>query len=92
MPAVYRFDDYEECMGLDQEKALYCVVNTYIKPDESELYGLIKNFSMNTKQHFRHDKLQRGLCMRSCEKTLEKLGNDSAKYFVKKFPMDSKVR
>lgn len=92
MPSIYRFDNYEECMGIYEDKAFYCIINTYIKPNEqSELYGLIKDFSGNRKQHFRHDKLQRGLCMNKCWKTLYRLGNDSGKYFVGEFPMDSKV-
>jgi hypothetical protein len=92
MPMVYRFDDYEQCMGIYENEALYCVVNTYVKPDyRSELYRYMKDFSKNTKQFFRHDKLQRGLCINSCQQAVIKMGRNSQKYFVRKFPMDSKV-
>lgn len=89
---VYRFDDYEQCMGIYERDALYCIVNTHLKPEpKSELYRFIKNFSTNTKQFFRHDKLQRGLCVNGCQKAIIKMGKSSQKYFVKKFPMDTKV-
>lgn len=74
MPKVYGFDDYDQCMGIHKDKTLYCVVNTYVKPDaESELYGFIRYFSSNKKQHFRLDKLQRGLCMNTYWKTIQRL-------------------
>lgn len=94
MPNLYEFDDYEKCLrGENSAKDLYCVVNSYIKPDNgSDLYNLIANFSSNRKQHLRHDKLQRGLCLSTCKKLVESLGNKSQSYFVEKFPMDSKVR
>lgn len=89
---IYRFDDYEQCMGNYESEALYCVVNSYIKPDpQSELYKFIMDFSKNKKQHFRHDKLQRGLCVNTCQRLIQKMGRNSNRYLVKKFPMDSKV-
>lgn len=92
MPMVYHFDDYEQCMGIYEGQALYCVANTYVKPDaSSKLYNYIMEFSANKKQHFRHDKLQRGLCINTCQKVLKKLKRNAEKYFVKIFPMDSKV-
>ena len=43
MPSLYKFDDYDTCIGVYQGDAKYCVVNTYIKPDnESELYRYIE--------------------------------------------------
>lgn len=94
MPNLYQFDDFEKCLGdINEKTTLYCVVNSYIKPDaNSELYNLIANFSSNRKQHLRHDKLQRGLCLNSCKKVVQSLGDESQKYLVEKFPMDSKVR
>ncbi|CRK96295.1 CLUMA_CG009715, isoform A [Clunio marinus] len=92
MPDLYRFDDYEQCLGADYEESTYCVVNSYIKPAKSsDLYQIIEEFSSNFKQHLRHDKLQRGLCIQSCEATVRKLTNDTAKYYVDEFPMDSKI-
>lgn len=93
MPKIFRFDDYDLCMGLYNTKALYCVVNTFIKPDpKSELYEYIKNYSSNKKQHFRHDKLQRGLCVNGCKKVISQMEKKPSDYFVKKFDFDSKVR
>lgn len=89
---IYRFDDYEQCMGIYEEEALYCVVNTYVKPDpRSELYKFMMDFSKNRKQHFRHDKLQRGLCVNTCRSLVQKMGRNAQKYHVSRFPMDSKV-
>lgn len=92
MPKLYKFDDYEDCMGTYQSEALYCVVNSIIKPDSSsELFNYIKDFSSNKMQHFRHDKLQRGMCVNKCRKLIHKIERDAKNYFVKKFPTDSKV-
>ena len=92
MPNLYRFDDYEKCFDVFQEKALYCVVNSYIKPDlSSDLYKLIDAFSSNQKQHLRHDKLQRGLCINICDQKVQRLGNESTKYLIENFPKDSNV-
>lgn len=93
MPDVYKFDDFDNCLGVFDTSAVYCVVNSFIRPDlESELYGIIRKFSTKTKQHLRHDKLQRGICFNSCKKLIESIGNESEKYFVDEFPMDSKVK
>ena len=93
MPKIYRYDDYDQCLGLYDKEAFYCVVNTFIKPDEkSELSKFITEFSSNKKQHFRHDKLQRGLCLNGCKDVIDKMGKSSENYLVKKFPFDSKVR
>lgn len=93
MPKIFRFDDYEQCMGIYDSEALYCVVNTYINPDEnSKLYNFIKEFSSNRKQHFRHDKLQRGLCVNRCKSVIDEVEKISHDYLVAKFPMDSEVR
>lgn len=92
MPKLYQFDDFDKCLATFNAEALYCVANSFIKPDSgSELYRLIKDYSEDKKQHLRHDKLQRGLCISSCEEAVRKLGNDSEKYYVEQFPMDSKV-
>ena len=93
MPKLFHYDDYDQCLGLYDNEAFYCVVNTFIKPDEkSELSKFITEFSSNKKQHFRHDKLQRGLCLNGCKDVIDKMGKGSEKYLVEKFPFDSKVR
>lgn len=92
MPSLNEFESYDKCLGSYYEEAKYCFVKTYIKPDEtSELYNYIRNFSSMGKQHFRHDKLARGICMNSCKEMIDKMGNYSDKYFVSEFPMDTKV-
>ena len=92
MPTLNRFDDYHKCMGTYGENALYCVADTFIKPDSSsELYKFIKEYSRDTKKHFRHDNLVRGLCVNSCEKIVNKLGSKADEYYVEKFPIDSNV-
>lgn len=93
MPDVYKFDDFDNCLGLYGSEATYCVASSFIKPDNnSELYKAIESFSSKTKQHLRHDKLQRGICLNSCKDLLQKLGNGSQKYFVDEFVMNSKVK
>ena len=94
MPDLFQFDDYQKCLGrnIDQSHTPYCIVNTYVKPDyTSELYNYINEFSMREKQHFRHDKLQRGICMEQCLKTIANLGDEAENYYVTEFPMDSKL-
>lgn len=87
MPDLYQMDDYEKCLGLQNDfesnEALYCLVNTQLKPDNnSELYRYIHEFSMNKKQHFRHDKLQRGICVTKCKKIVDALGEEAEEYTV----------
>lgn len=93
MPDLFQFDDYQKCMAeaSDGITPAYCIVNTFIKPDRSsQLYNLINNFSSKEKQHFRHDKLQRGICVKSCLKLIEELTTDD--YFnIDEFPMDVKL-
>jgi hypothetical protein len=92
MPTLNRFDNYHECMGTFGSDALYCVADTFIKPDsDSELYKFIKEYSRDTKKHFRHDNLVRGLCVNSCKEIVKNLGIGEDKYLVEKFPIDSKV-
>lgn len=93
MPNIYKFDDFDNCLGSFGEKAVYCIANSFIKSDrDSELNESIKSFSSKTNQHLRHDKLQRGICLNPCKKLVESLGDESRKYFVDEFPMDSKVK
>ena len=92
MPDLYRFENYEKCKRTYESEALYCVANAYIKPDStSEVYQIIKRFSNLRKQHLRHDKVQRGICVNDCKLIVQRLGNISEKYLVPAFPMDSNV-
>lgn len=91
MPKLNVFDDYNECMGKYGDEALYCLVDTHIKPDRSELFNLIRHYSKNIKKNFRHDNLVRGLCVNKCREIVERLGSNKTQYFVEKFPTDTKV-
>lgn len=87
MPDLYAMDDYEKCLGLpnnsESNAALYCLVNTQMTSDNtSELYNYIHEFSMNKKQHFRHDKLQRGICISKCKMIVELLGDQAEEYLM----------
>lgn len=94
MPDLFRFDDYQKCMArsADDYSPAYCVVNTLIKPDRSsELYNFIHDFSKKEKQHFRHDKLQRGVCLENCLHLIDELGSEAENYRGEDFPIDSKL-
>lgn len=92
MPTLNQFDNYLECMGLYGIDALYCVADTFIKPDpDSELYNFTVEYSKDTKRYFRHDNLVRGLCVNTCRKIVGKLATNEENYLVEKFPIDSKV-
>lgn len=94
MPNIYQFDNYEQCFGVYRDKALYCVANSYVKPDpSSELYrNKIKQEFGHPKHNLRHDVLQRGICINQCMENFRKLGNRSSEYFVERFPTDYKVQ
>lgn len=86
MPPLDKFERYNECFGIYQDDAKYCFVKSLIKPDaSSKLYKFIAEFSSDRRQHFRHDKLNRGICINSCEEALKKLGDEANKYFVAEF-------
>lgn len=95
MPDLYQMDDYDKCLGLENNfksnEALYCLVNTELKSDDSsELYSYIHEFSMNEKQHFRHDKLQRGICLHKCKMIAEALGEKAKQYAVDDLEMNQR--
>lgn len=94
MPDLFRFDNYQKCLGeaRDENIPAYCVVNSFIKPDQSSsLYNYINDFSKKEKQHFRHDKLQHGICLEECLSLIQELGTAAEAFYVKAFPMDSKL-
>lgn len=78
MPTLNKFDDYDACMDVYKDKAKYCYVKSVIRPDEnSRIYNDIREFSKRKKQHFRHDKLTRGICINKCEKLIRYMGADA---------------
>lgn len=94
MPEMFVFDDFEKCMALSSEENSpnYCIVNSQIKPDNaSSLYKVIDEFSQKEKQHFRHDKIQRGVCVKDCLNLAQNLRDEAENLFTEKFPMNSKL-
>lgn len=94
MPEMFVYDDFDKCMALspDGMSPNYCIVNSYIKPDESSsVYNFIHEFSKKGKQHFRHDKLQRGICLKNCLSLNHELGHEAEHFYTESFPMDSKL-
>lgn len=95
MPRLNELDNYDECMGVFRESAKYCYVKSIIKPPDysSDLYNFIVEFSSRTKQHYRHDKLARGICVNKCVKLLESLNDTAESYYEPPFGViDPKVR
>lgn len=92
MPPLNLFEDYDACMDIYEGSAKYCFVQTILKPDESsQNYQYIKEFSSSRKQHFRHDKLSRGICINVCEKMLKDLGISADELYEPKFEIDFRV-
>uniref|UniRef100_A0A182UXI0 Acyltransferase 3 domain-containing protein n=1 Tax=Anopheles merus TaxID=30066 RepID=A0A182UXI0_ANOME len=71
MPPLYLYDDYDRCLDEFPERATYCLVDSWIVPNDSApLWSVIVQFSADSKRSFRHDRLQRGLCMNRCHQLL----------------------
>lgn len=95
MPRINELDDYDECLGVYGDSAKYCYVKSIIKPPDysSDLYKFIMEFSWNEKQHYRHDKLARGICLNKCLKLIESLEDTADKFYEASFgKIDGKVR
>lgn len=92
MPELNKFDGYDACMDVFQDEAIYCYVKSALKPDPtSELYNFIEQFSSKKKQHFRHDKLTRGICINNCQKLINEMGRRGDNYYTPKFDFDYTV-
>ncbi|EDS45872.1 conserved hypothetical protein [Culex quinquefasciatus] len=91
MPKLYAYDDYDECFdAYDTPEQVYCVARSVVKPDNgSELYRFIQDFSADTYRHFRHDHLDRGLCVERCRRLVAGLDNSTLQQlYVEKFNID----
>ncbi|XP_055628631.1 nose resistant to fluoxetine protein 6-like [Toxorhynchites rutilus septentrionalis] len=91
MPKLHAYDDYDECLdAYDTQEPVYCVARSIIKPEnQSELWRFIKDFSSDTYRHFRHDHLDRGLCVEGCRRLVSQLDNETAnQLYVEKFDID----
>lgn len=79
MPKLSDFDEYDECMDLHKSEAKYCYVKSLIKPDyDSLVYRNIEEYSSRRKQHFRHDRLTRGICLNRCMEFINSLDKETA--------------
>ncbi|XP_001661710.2 nose resistant to fluoxetine protein 6 [Aedes aegypti] len=93
LPKLYKYDDFDRCLQEFDAKAVYCIIDTHIKPNTSAaIWPLIEKFSNDTKRSFRHDRIQRGLCMNLCEKIMEKYDYETQmKYYLKQFNETNEV-
>uniref|UniRef100_A0A4Y0BK97 Acyl_transf_3 domain-containing protein n=1 Tax=Anopheles funestus TaxID=62324 RepID=A0A4Y0BK97_ANOFN len=92
MPPLYLYDDYDRCLEEFPVRATYCLVDSWIVPNDTiPLWSVIEQFSTDTKRSFRHDRLQRGLCMNRCHQLMSKFDRRTQmKYFQSRFvPNDS---
>ncbi|XP_058123495.1 nose resistant to fluoxetine protein 6 [Anopheles ziemanni] len=92
MPPLYLYDDYDRCLEQFPDGATYCLVDSWIAPNETvAIWPVIRQFSADDKRSFRHDRLQRGLCMNRCHQLLDKFDRRTQmKYFLSRFePNDS---
>ncbi|XP_055623467.1 nose resistant to fluoxetine protein 6-like [Toxorhynchites rutilus septentrionalis] len=92
MPRLSEFDDYDECLeGAPVGKvATYCSVRVVIEPNNgSEIWRLIQDFSSDSKRHFNHRHLARGICMTGCQQLFLRLNNATKSALkVDKFDID----
>ncbi|XP_058465293.1 nose resistant to fluoxetine protein 6-like [Malaya genurostris] len=93
LPKMYKYDDYDQCMREFDVKAVYCLVDTTIKPNSTAtIWPLIQKFSNDSKRSFRHDRLQRGLCMNWCSKMMAKYDRGTQmKYYLPGFNESSEI-
>ncbi|XP_029725442.2 nose resistant to fluoxetine protein 6-like [Aedes albopictus] len=93
LPKLYKYDDFDRCLQEYDTKAVYCIIDTHIKPNISAtIWPLIEKFSNDTKRSFRHDRIQRGLCMNLCEKIMGKYDYETKmKYYLKQFNETNEV-
>ncbi|XP_053674398.1 nose resistant to fluoxetine protein 6-like [Anopheles nili] len=94
MPKLWQMDNYEACLesaGPDEPSDVYCSSTVVIKPDNrSELWHLIEDFSSDYKRHYNHGVLKRGVCIKSCQKILEKLSpSERQALIVDKFSINT---
>lgn len=74
MPRLHLMDDFDLCMDQPHNLTVYCIATVILKPNTSlPLWEYIDEFSRNRKKHFRHDRLQRGVCVNRCSDLLSEL-------------------
>lgn len=91
-PILNRYDNYHDCIGRNPD-GVYCIVDTMIKPDlDSKVYNDIAEYNKDYKKHYRHDMLTRGICIDTCQKTVDEVGDKSEDYYIQEFPRNVTVR
>lgn len=92
MPPQYYGHDYTPCM-IEGDDALWCATYSIIKPNRSNpVWNLIEKYSNDTKRQFRHDLLQRGVCINWCLNKLKHLDNETlASLYVEPFDFGDQV-
>ncbi|XP_050072930.1 nose resistant to fluoxetine protein 6-like [Anopheles maculipalpis] len=87
MPSLYLYDDYDRCLEEFPVRATYCLIDGWIVPNDTiPLWSVIEQFSSDTKRSFRHDRIQRGLCMNRCQLLMSKFDRRTQmKYFQPRF-------
>ncbi|XP_055524704.1 O-acyltransferase like protein-like [Wyeomyia smithii] len=74
LPKLFVYDDFGDCRDANPDGFVYCVVHARILPNtSSELWLNISHISDDF-QHFDHARLERGVCIESCETTLQAAG------------------
>ena len=93
MPKLFIYDEFDRCLTEHDENAVYCIVDTVIKPNNSAtIWPIIEKYTNDTKRHFRHDRVQRGICMNRCEKLIGRLTKVVQQtYYLHKFNYSAKV-
>uniref|UniRef100_A0A1Y9IS55 Acyltransferase 3 domain-containing protein n=1 Tax=Anopheles merus TaxID=30066 RepID=A0A1Y9IS55_ANOME len=97
MPKLWQMDDYDECLESpepDDPPGVYCGLSVVLKPNNrSELWKLIEEFSSDYKRHYNHQVLKRGVCIRRCQKAIEKLSPAERNALtVEPFPIDVRYK
>lgn len=94
MPKLYIMDDYDLCMDQPDNVTVYCIATVIIKPNQTlPLWEYIDEFSRNRKKHFRHDRLQRGICVNKCSGLLADLDEDTLEgLYQPEFEYENEVR
>ncbi|XP_058812732.1 nose resistant to fluoxetine protein 6-like [Topomyia yanbarensis] len=74
LPKLFVYDDFGDCVDENPESFVFCVVHARVLPDESsELWRNISYIS-NSYRNYDHSKLERGVCIQSCENQIRTAG------------------
>uniref|UniRef100_A0A6E8VSC0 Acyl_transf_3 domain-containing protein n=1 Tax=Anopheles coluzzii TaxID=1518534 RepID=A0A6E8VSC0_ANOCL len=97
MPKLWQMDDYDECLespGPGEPPGVYCGLSVVLKPNnQSELWKLIEEFSSDYKRHYNHQVLKWGVCIKRCQKAIEKLSPAERNALtVEPFPIDVRYK